>query len=317
MMKRALVTGGSGFVAGHLIPLLHRQGFEVWASYHRHPKKFPFRVHWVRTDLTDSRDALELIRKSRPHFFFHLAAQTVPQESWRNPAESFKVNVGASIGLLEGILRFAREARSVWVSSTQVYGTSFLRKKAVREEDLASPVSPYGGSKLLMELAALNFSEMHRLEVIVARASNQAGQGQNETGVFSDFSRRIALIEAGKIPPLLKVGNLEVARDFLHVEDAVRAYELLARRGRRGEIYNVSSGRGMRVKEGLDFLARRSRVPFRIKAVSTRFRRNDYPRTVASPDKLKKLGWRPQRPIQEALRELLEEWRGKVASGLL
>ncbi len=316
-MKRALITGASGFVGRYLASYLHEKGFEVWASFLRDRSPFPFRVLWLRANLTSSEQTFELIRKSRPHYVFHLAGQAVPNLSWKDPEKTFQANVIASISLLEGVTRFAPEARVLLTSSTQVYGTSFLRRGQVNEGALASPVTPYGGSKLLMEMAALNFAEREGVSVVISRACNQVGAGQPPAGVFSDFCRQIVLMERGKRATVLKVGNLNVVRDFIHVRDAVRAYYLLAMRGRKGEIYNVSSDRGVRVKDGLKFLARQSRVPFKIEVDPSKFRRNDFPRMVANAAKLRKLGWKPKASVRQALRELLAEWRGKRGAGLL
>ena len=311
-MKRVLVTGAGGFVGTHLVPYLHERGFEVWGSFHRKPKRFLFPIHWVQADLTDYYETLNLIARSRPHYLFHLAGQTVPSQSWKNPSRTFKLNVASSLFLLEAVLRFSPDARVVFFSSGQVYGTTFWAQKRVSEKDPASPVGPYAGSKLLMEMAALNFFKEHGVSVVIARAFNQTGPGQKKTYVLSDFCQQIALMERKKRPPVLEVGNVSLTRDFIHVRDSIRAYDLLARRGKAGEIYNVGSGKGVRLSDVLDFLAEESRVRFTVKTLSSRLRRNDPPHAVLDPSKIKALGWRPQESIWDALRELLEEWRQKV-----
>jgi len=306
------VTGASGFVGSHFVPYLHEKGFEIWACYHRHRRRFPFPVRWVRADLTHYPEVLGLIRQSRPNTVFHLAGQAVSSKSWKEPGRTLQLNVAASIFLLEGIVRFASQARVVLISSAQVYGLTFLKKKRVSESDPANPLNPYAASKLLMEIAALNFFKAHGVSVVIARALNQTGPGQKETYVLSDFCRQVALMERKKRPPVLKVGNINLTRDFLHVRDSVRAYDLLARRGRAGEIYNVGTGKGIRLSEVLDFLAEESHVRFKVKVLSSRLRRNDPPHAVLDSSKLKRLGWCPRGSIWDGLRELLQEWRQKV-----
>jgi GDP-4-dehydro-6-deoxy-D-mannose reductase len=124
-------------------------------------------------------------------------------------------------------------------------------------------------------------------------------------------------MEVKRAAPVLTTGNLSVVRDFLPVNDAVRAYYLLTLRGKTGECYNVSSGRGISVRQGLEILARQSRIPFKVEVLHSRFRRNDFPRMVAKPLKLQRLGWRAKESLRRTLGELLEEWRGKVADGLV
>ena len=309
---RALITGISGFVGGHLARFLHEKGLSLWASSHQHVRRFPFSVRWIQTDLTKFNETLELIRKSRPDYLFHLAGQAVPRKSWQDPLGTFQGNSTASLHLLEAVLRLAPKTRVVFVSSAQVYGTTFLEKKFVRETNLANPPTPYAGSKLVMELAALHYVKRHRLHVTIARAFNQVGTGQPADYVFSDFCRQVALLEKRKQGPFLEVGNLNLVRDFIHVRDAARAYWFLAKRGKSGEIYNVGLGQGIHLQAVVDFLAKQSRILFKLKMISSRFRRNDFPRLVGSSSKLRRLGWRPQESVWEGLQELLEEWREKV-----
>ncbi len=311
-MTRALITGASGFVGAHLAQHLHEKGIEVWASYRQSRKKFSFPVCWLRADLTHIDETLRLVKESRPHFIFHLAAQTITSQSWKNPEGTFQINVAGSVNLLEAALRFSPKARIILVSTAHVYGATFFQKRHVREDHLANPVTPYAASKLLMEVAAFNFMKSHPLRIVIVRGFNQLGTGQEEHFIFSDFCRQIALIEKRKKAPVLEVGNLALVRDFIHVHDAVKAYDLLAHKGRRGEIYNVGSGRGMRLSEGVKLLAKESRIPFIVRKKSERLRKNDYPYGVADCSKVRKLGWRPRASLTEGLRELLNEWRNKV-----
>ena len=308
-MKRVLVTGASGFVGTHLVSYLHKKGFQIWASEHRRLGNFAFPVHWVRTDLTSREEVLHLLQVSHPHYIFHLAGQSIPSESWKNFGLIMRLNVMASIFLLEGMVRCRSKARILLASSAQVYGTTFAGSQHVREDETANPTSPYAGSKLLLEMAALNFARTHGIDLVIARSLNCVGSGQTAGTVFADFSKQVVSIERGRKPAVVQVGHLNVVRDFLHVDDAVRAYALLAQRARRGGIYNVASGQGVTLQKAVNFLAQKSRARFQIKRVQSRFRKNDVPYAVADTTKLRRLGWSPKKTVWDGLEEVLEDCR--------
>lgn len=310
-MQRVLITGASGFVGSHLAVFLAKRGYKIWASFHRRKGRLPVRVRWVPADLTEPPGTFDLVRVSRPRFVFHLAGLAVPALSWKDPAGTLRLNTLASIFLFEAVLRFAPKAKVVVVSSPHVYGGTLFDRSRIREENLLNPTNPYGVSKALMEMAVRNYVTQG-LQAIVVRAFNHVGPGQRPQFVFADFSRQVAKLEKTGRPGELRVGDLEMARDFVHIDDAVSAYELLARRGIAGEVYNLGTGRMIRLREVVDFLKRRSRVPFEVVSSSSRVQPQEIRRLAADTTKLRRLGWRPRHSPWEALEAVLEEWRKKV-----
>lgn len=299
-MERVLITGASGFVGSHLAKFLAERGYPVWASFHQNKRKLPVPVRWVPADLRVRQQVFNLVRRSRPHYVFHLAGQPIPAFSWRDPLGTLQANTLASIFLFEAVLQFAPKARVVVASSPHVQGRT-----------LFDPVNPYGVSKALMELAVRNYATQG-LRAVVVRAFNQVGPGQRPQFVFADFSRQVAMLEKRSRRGYLRVGDLEIARDFIHIDDAVRAYELLARRGVAGEVYNLGTGRMIRLREIVNFLKERSRVPFEIVSTPSRIQSQEIRVAAADTRKLRRLGWRPRRSPWEALEAVLEEWREKV-----
>jgi GDP-4-dehydro-6-deoxy-D-mannose reductase len=148
------------------------------------------------------------------------------------------------------------------------------------------------------------------LDVTIARAFNHMGPRQDPSFAASGFARRIADIEAGRWEAEIAVGNLDAQRDLTDVRDTIRAYTLILRRGIPGRPYNVCTGRAITIRELLDRLLARARVPVRVRVDPARLRPNDVPLLLGNPSRIQReLGWRPQIPLDQTLDDLLNDWR--------
>jgi GDP-4-dehydro-6-deoxy-D-mannose reductase len=128
--------------------------------------------------------------------------------------------------------------------------------------------------------------------------------------VVSEFAHLIAQIEAGKHPPVIKVGNLRAKRDFSDVRDVVRAYRLLLWKGEPGEAYNVCSGRVRTIREVLRTLLSMTRAKIEVEVDAAKFRPADEDFLPGSFAKLKRLtGWTVRIPFRKTLADVLDYWR--------
>jgi GDP-4-dehydro-6-deoxy-D-mannose reductase len=311
-VKRILVTGASGFCGRHLCRYLAARGYRVIGTYFHTPFKPLASVARQKLDISRLPEVCRLLQRLKPDAVIHLAAMSVPRLSWKREGETFGINTGGTLHLLEAIRQFSPQTKFLFASSVQVYGRTFRKGRAVSEKDLAWPESPYAASKLLAEYACLHYHDAFGLKVVIARAFNHLGRGQSSEFVFADWCRQIALAEKKRRRPVLETGNLDVIRDFLHVQDVVRAYELLLRKGESGGIYNIASGRGRLLENYVRGLLRRAKIPMKIEIQQKRLRRYDPPLMKGSAVPLRRLGWRPKYSAEAALRELLEEQREKV-----
>ena len=169
--------------------------------------------------------------------------------------------------VIEGLRDNKRSAHVMVTSSALVYASS---DRPLREDDVIRPSSPYAVSKLAQELVAVDGND--DLHVSIARAFNHFGPRQSPDFVASGFARRIAEIEAGRGEAELGVGNLDARRDLTDVRDTVRAYRAIVERGRPGRVYNVCSGRAVLIRDLLDMLLSRARVPIGVRIDSNRYR---------------------------------------------
>jgi GDP-4-dehydro-6-deoxy-D-mannose reductase len=153
----------------------------------------------------------------------------------------------------------------------------------------------------------------HGLPVIRVRPFNHTGPGHDARFVIPSFARQLAEIEAGLREPVLRVGNLDVARDFTDARDMVRAYRLALVAGVPGEVYNLGRGRSVRIAEMVDELMALCRVHVEIRIDPALVRPSDTPRQEADTRKFRALtGWEPSIPWHTTLRDTFEYWRKKV-----
>ena len=141
------------------------------------------------------------------------------------------------------------------------------------------------------------------------------GPRQDPSYVASSVARQLALIEAGRTPPVIEMGNLETRRDLTDVRDTVRAYRRIAEHGRAGAIYNVCSGEAVAMRELVRKMVTRVGLPVEIRTNPALLRPKDTPLMLGSPRRIRQeLGWAPDIPLDRTLDDLLEYWRRQVAA---
>jgi GDP-4-dehydro-6-deoxy-D-mannose reductase len=302
-----LVTGAAGFAGSHLLDLLAAADRDV-VAWHRpggHTPRTAARARWEAVDLLDRAQVAGAIARLRPSDVYHCAGAAHVGRAWDSTTSTFAINVRGTHHLLDALERADVAARVLVPSSALVYASA---AEPLTEAHPLLPNSPYGVSKLAQEMLAQQANGA--TEVAIARPFNHVGPRQDPYFVASGFARRIADIELGRWPPEISVGNLEARRDLTDVRDTVRAYQLILERGEPGRPYNVCSGRALMIRELLDLLLARARVPIAVKADSARLRPNDTPLLVGDPTRLRdELGWTPMIPLEQTLDDLLAYWR--------
>jgi GDP-4-dehydro-6-deoxy-D-mannose reductase len=309
-----LITGAAGFAGSHLLDLLREDDVRVVAL--RKPgigaerqAAYPM-VEWLEIDLLDRDSVRRAVAALAPAAVYHLAGSPHVGQSWKAATETLSVNVLGTHHLLEGLRAEGLHSRVVVPSSAYVYRPA---GRALREDDPVESTNPYAISKIATELAAARASRRDGIPVVVARAFNHIGPRQDSSFFASGVARQVALIEAGRIDPVIRVGNLESRRDITDVRDTVRAYRALAERGTPGQAYNVCSGQAYTMRGLLDGLVALARVRVVVEPDPDRFRPNDTPLLLGDPSRIRRdVGWQPLIPIEQTLRTLLDYWRQAV-----
>jgi GDP-4-dehydro-6-deoxy-D-mannose reductase len=307
-MNRILVTGCSGFLASHLLKRLQRDnGGKIFGMTEvpgfSHPRVDVFQVDIRRRD-----DMIRLLADIRPDTTFHLAAVTHVALAWKNPHLTYEVNFLGSSNLLEAVRLAVPRSRLVLMSSAEVY--RFDGSEPIREDSPTRSDNPYALSKLAMEMLGDLYWKAHGLNVCKLRAFNFTGPGQDVKFVASDFASQIAAIEKGKQEAVIRVGNLAAVRDFSDVRDVARYVQVLGRRGRDGEVYNLCSGRSYAISQILDMLLAMAATPVRVEVDAGKFRPLDNPQINGDPSRIREeFGLRPEIAMEKTLRDLLDYWR--------
>ncbi len=304
-----LLTGVGGFVGSRLARLLLARGERVSGTFFEEVPRAPG-VTLYEADLLDAAAMAAAVRAADPDAVVHLAGLSHVGESWTRMAEYFRVNVLGT----ENLLAAAAGRRVVVASSAEVYGVVPESEQPIGEQRQLDPRTPYALTKAAAERLALGRG------AVVARCFNLVGPGQSPRFALPAFAAQLAAISRGEREPVLRVGNLSARRDFVHVDDGVDAYRLLAESGTQGEIYNLASGRACSIGEALDRLvaiattAAGAGVPARIEIDPERVRAVDLPLLAGDAGRLRALGWEARRGLDEALADLWTAASGAVAA---
>jgi GDP-4-dehydro-6-deoxy-D-mannose reductase len=318
---RALITGITGFAGSHLAEYILKEhpGVEVfgshrWRSRRENVEHLAAQVTLLDADLRDASSIHGLLDQVRPDYIFHLAAQSFVPASWRAPAETLSTNITGQTNLFEAIRSLGLDPTVQIACSSEEYGLVHPDETPIREDNPLRPLSPYAVSKVGQDFLGYQYFQSFGLKAIRTRGFNHTGPRRGDVFVTSNFAKQVASIEAGLQEPVIRVGNLDAIRDFTDVRDMVRAYWLAVERGRPGEVYNIATGQGIRVREVLDRLIALSGVDVKVEIDPARLRPSDVEILIGDSSKFRAdTGWEPRIPFEQTLRDVLAYWRQQVA----
>jgi GDP-4-dehydro-6-deoxy-D-mannose reductase len=313
---KVFITGATGFVGTHLRRILPSAQYEVFGtSYPEVPQEGQGesgeKIFYL--DMRSEKDVRDSLKSIKPDWIFHLAAVSNVRLSWEKRKETLETNLMGTFFLLEAVRQFVPQARVLFVSSSDVYGVLIPEEKALGERDALHVVSPYTFTKITGEMLSEFYSRIEKVDAVIARSFSHTGPGQSPDFVCSDWASQIARIEGGLLEPVIRVGNGNIKRDFTDVRDVVRAYLLLVEKGRSGEIYNVCSGKAVKLKDILDLLLSLSEEKIAVEVDEQRLRKVDIPLLLGDNKKIREeTAWQPEVPLRQTLSDLLNYWRQRV-----
>ena len=303
--RRAVVTGGAGFIGSHLVEELLRRDARVAViddlSSGRADNLSAVRD---RVDL----EQLDLAREDpRPVLagadaVFHLAGYADIPRSVHEPRRDFEKNALATLNLLEAVREAAPGARVLFASSAAVYGVG--SERPLREDDPPAPAAPYGVSKMAAERYVEVYARLYGLRTASLRLFPVYGPRLRAHVVYDLM---------GKVrddPDELRIeGDGTQVRDFVHVSGAVEAFLTVADRAPlRGETYNVASGEPVTIRDLAAMICERMGARPRF-VYSGAVASGVSQKWAADTDRLRTLGYQPPLPLAEGLRGTVEWFR--------
>ncbi|SDG39377.1 GDP-mannose 4,6-dehydratase [Roseospirillum parvum] len=329
---RALITGITGMVGSHLAEFLLAEtdwdihGLCRWRSpldnlagltgaIDRGERVF---LHYA--DLRDTLGVDQVVAETTPDVVFHLAAQSFPKTSFSNPLDTLDTNIEGTARVLEALRRHAPQAVIHVCSSSEVFGRVPRDRLPIDEDCPFHPASPYAISKVGTDLLGRHYAEAYGMTVMTTRMFTHTGPRRGDVFAESSFAKQIALIEADRQPPVIKVGNLKSLRTVADVRDAVRAYYLLVTVNPvPGAAYNIGGTHSCTVGDILDALLALSprRDDIRIEVDPARLRPIDADLQVPDTRRFTAhTGWTPRYTFAQTMHDLLEDWRARVRAGV-
>ena len=317
---RALVTGGCGFVGGHLIRHLLDSGDTVLGTARDLERVADLTAQyqgstWQTLEITDPKAVLHCINTYRPEVIYHLAGIAFVPDAEENFESALSVNVAGTHHVARACHLLQTGIKVVLISSAETYGRISPSDLPITEKTPTRPSHNYSLSKLMAEQVLERFTQYGQMKGVVIRPFNHIGPGQSDKFVASNFASQLVRMKAGRTSPVIRVGNLAAKRDFSDVRDIVRCYRLAAEKGEG--IYNLGTGRAVSINLLLETLIAISGLKVSIETDPARMRPAEIPEIYGIYEKAKReLGWESTYSLRETLESVYRdhELRLRIAS---
>ncbi len=297
----------------YLREFLKSRGSTVWGTAFPEKPPAPSEGRIFHLDIRSEKEVFSGVKRAQPDWVVHLAAISNVGHSWERRRETLETNLLGTSNLFEAVRRFAPRARVLFISSSDVYGAERSSDMPLDENADVHVMNPYAYSKLSGELLGEFYIRVEDLDVVIARPFPHTGPRQSADFVCSDWARQIAQIEKGQGNSKIRVGDISVQRDYTDVRDVAKAYVLLLEKGKKGEMYNICSGKSYSLESILHMLLSFSSQHIEIQVDSRKLRKTECPVLVGDNRKIRnELSWKPVVPLEQSLKELLDYWRSRV-----
>lgn len=306
--KVFFITGASGFVAKHFVEYLNSLdekfkifGVDISDKCLISDSNFEYK----KINLLDFEELKTVLNDTKPDYILHLASVSSVFASWKNPKNSFVNNTNIFLNLVEALRELNINPRVLSIGSSEEYGDYDKTKMPLQESYRLKPLSPYAIARVSQEMLSEIYAKGYGLNIIMTRSFNHIGPGQKDVFVIPSFIKQLYQISCGK-QNVMAVGNIDLIRDFLDVRDVVRAYYLLLTKGKIGEVYNVCSAKGTKLRDIIDITSSILNIKPVVEIDKSKLRKADAEIIIGDNSKIfNDLGWEPHFELKQSVNDIL------------
>jgi GDP-4-dehydro-6-deoxy-D-mannose reductase len=316
-MNKYLITGFSGFVGRHFVEYLEDnekvclvKGLDVREPEFDFDQYKNVRISFEKIDLLSKEQVEYIIHEFQPNYILHLASFSSVAFSWKEPVQGFQNNTNIFLNLVDAVRKLNTDIRILSIGSSEEYGNVSDKDLPLQEDHKLNPVSPYAVARVSQEYLSKVYVSGYGMDIVLTRSFNHIGPMQKTVFFVPSMAKQlIELKQSGKKSGDVVTGDVSIVRDFTDVRDVVHAYYLLLQKGKKGNIYNVCSGKGLSLKGIIHLMAKQLNIEVNIKVDHRLIRPSDNKRIIGSNEKIKReLGWGNMIPLKQSLKDILHYW---------
>ena len=298
-----LITGSSGFVGKYLVEKLKSKGFDIIAFHRKNIINKRDGILHKKIDLNNVQTLIKYLNELKPKYIIHLAADSSVAFSWEHPIESFNNNMNIYLNLIDAVRQSKINPTILCIGSSEIYGKVEKNCIPIKESNKINPINPYSVARASQELISNVYCQGYGLKIIKTRSFNHIGLGQDSRFFLPTVINQLFDKNCSE----LKLGDLDIIRDFLDVEDVVDAYLDLLKYGKSGKVYNVCSGLGYSLNEIVQKVMHITNINKPIILNKAKIRPADNPVIIGDNNKLKSLNnWRPKNDIDTSIKKIIK-----------
>lgn len=322
-----LITGITGFLGPHLARILIKDGHHVYGllrgtrgSEHEikdilTEEEFS-QIHFIYGDIIHYRTIDQLFKEHTFDVVFHLAAQTHPPTSFKDPISTWETNVTGSINLITCLQDSQPDCHFIFCSTVEVYGNEGIDGRKINETNTILPANPYGASKCAIDLYVCERMKNKQMKATVVRPFCFTGPRRGARFSISSDAVQIANMMNKKQEQLLKIGNLSTVRAVTDVRDIANAFYLVAKTPdiSNGKVYNVCGGAPLKMLDYTNMLIDYSGLKeIKMEIDPKLWRPIDIQYQDGDASLIQReLGWEPTIEIKDTIKDLLFFWVNKL-----